>query len=89
MDGEFVKVGEDLAIMFSLLEMAGDKVEYVPAITYQYSDETGLNDGSKPLAAKNWKDIETYYRNRPKLPVFTKEIKFRTQKRKQKRDYLK
>lgn len=44
-DGEFVMIGEDIPLMYNLQEMAGDKVQYVPLMVYEYVDQTGNNDG--------------------------------------------
>jgi len=42
--GKFIKAAWDLAFMFPMLEMSGDKAEYIPDIMYFYNRENPLNE---------------------------------------------
>ena len=43
-DGEFYKMTCDLAIMFPMLEMAGENSKYIKDILYVYNNSNPLND---------------------------------------------
>ena len=42
--GKFVKAAWDLAFMFPMLEMSGNRAEYIPDIMYFYNRENPLNE---------------------------------------------
>ena len=43
-NGQFYSVAWDLAIMFPLLEMAGNRQEFVEDVLYVYNDENPISD---------------------------------------------
>jgi hypothetical protein len=48
-DGKFMKMTGDLAIMFPVAEMAGDKIKFISDVLYTYNMETPLNDNKVNL----------------------------------------
>ena len=44
LDGDWLEMGWDLAIMFPILEMAGPHYQFIPDVLYVYNRETPLND---------------------------------------------
>lgn len=42
--GQYFYAANDFAIMMPVLEMAGDKFEYLPELTYVYDAGTGYNN---------------------------------------------
>jgi hypothetical protein len=43
-DGKFFTAANDFAIMMPILEMASDRFEYLPELTYVYDAGTGQNN---------------------------------------------
>ena len=43
-EGKFFKAAGDLAIMFPLLEMSGDRAQYIQEILYIWNDLNALNE---------------------------------------------
>jgi len=60
-DGAFFPVAWDLAIMFPMLEMAGERFKFIPEILYIYNNQNPLGDFRKPMKLQN--DISAYIRN--------------------------
>ena len=64
-DGEYWRYAWDMAFMFPMLEMAGDRQEAVSDIIYCYRDDTGANDHTinrdgQKRAAKKIRDKMPY-----------------------------
>jgi hypothetical protein len=61
LDGRYLRVCSDLAIMFPLLEMAGhDRIRYIPDILYEYNDLNPFNDHK--IAPEEQHRMERYLR---------------------------
>lgn len=45
-NGTFYDYAYDRAIITPMIEMAYPRVEYLPEITYEYRNDTGINDGT-------------------------------------------
>lgn len=43
-NGDFYKYAYDVAMCTPMIEMASDRVFYVPELTYEYRFDTGQND---------------------------------------------
>lgn len=43
-DGKYFTVANDVAMMMPCLEMAQERVIYIPELTYMYNQRTGLNN---------------------------------------------
>jgi glycosyltransferase involved in cell wall biosynthesis len=48
-DGQFFAVAWDLAIMFPMLEMAGERIRCNPTVVYEYNMDNPINDWKKSL----------------------------------------
>ena len=67
-NGEYFSVASDLAIMFPMLEMAGNRQEFISEILYVYNDKNPISDHNirrkeQILAAKEIRQ-KTIYRKR-------------------------
>ena len=67
-NGNYFSVASDLAIMFPMLEMAGNRQEFIEEVLYVYNDENPISDHKirrkeQILAAKEIRKKERY----PKL----------------------
>ena len=60
-DGVFLPVAWDLAIMFPMLEMAGERFKFIPEVLYIYNNENPLADHRKSMKLQN--DLSDYIRN--------------------------
>lgn len=45
-NGTFYDYAYDRAIITPLIEMAYPRLEYLPQVTYEYRNDTGINDGT-------------------------------------------
>ena len=64
-NGNYFSVASDLAIMFPMLEMAGDRQEFIKEVLYVYNDENPISDHNirrkdQILAAKEIRDKKRY-----------------------------
>ena len=64
-NGQYFSVAWDLAIMFPMLEMAGNRQEFIKDILYFYNDENPISDykirrKEQKLAAKEIREKNRY-----------------------------
>jgi glycosyltransferase involved in cell wall biosynthesis len=62
-NGEFFSMSNDLAIMFPMLEMAGNNQSFISDILYVYNCQTPLNDCK--IDINKQQGLEFYIRSRP------------------------
>lgn len=65
-EGEFMPVTSDLAIMFPMIEMAGERHKFIEKITYVYNQSNPISDWK--LKAELQKKIDHYIRSLPPYP---------------------
>jgi glycosyltransferase involved in cell wall biosynthesis len=63
-DGKFYPMAWDLAMMFPMLEMSGNRISYIPDVLYMYNDMSPIND-SKVNAALQLKLDEDIRKKSP------------------------
>lgn len=66
-NGEYLKSGADVACILPMLEMAGDRIQYIDDILYIYNTNNPLNDHK--VDAQMQHDVNMWIRNKPKLEV--------------------
>ena len=64
-NGNYFSVASDLAIMFPMLEMAGDRQEFIKEVLYVYNDKNPISDHNirrkeQILAAKEIREKKRY-----------------------------
>ena len=64
-NGNYFSVASDLAIMFPMLEMAGDRQEFIKEVLYEYNDKNPISDHNirrkeQILAAKEIREKKRY-----------------------------
>ncbi len=64
---EYLKSGADVACIFPMLEMAGNKIKYIDDILYVYNTENILNDHK--VDANMQQSVDRWIRQKPKLDV--------------------
>ena len=47
--GQFFSVTWDQAMMFPMLEMAGDRIKFNPTVVYEYNMDNPINDWKKDI----------------------------------------
>lgn len=68
-DGMFLPVAWDLAIMFPMLEMAGERFKFIPEVLYIYNNQNPLADHRKSMKVQN--DLSDHIRNLKPYERFT------------------
>ena len=63
-NGEYFSVSSDVAYMFPMLEMAGDRIYFIPEVLYVYNQARPINDYK--LRREEQLKCEAYLRNKPK-----------------------
>ena len=66
-NGQYFSVASDLALMFPMLEMAGNRQEFIKELLYVYNDENPISDHKirrkeQILAAKEIREKKRYAR---------------------------
>ena len=44
MSGRYFQAANDVAMCIPMLEMSGDRIAYIPEVTYAYESNTGSNN---------------------------------------------
>lgn len=72
--GEYFTAANDFAIMMPILEMASQRFQYLPELTYVYDAGTGYNNfqTKTDVQAKNFKTTK----RRHKYPKIAHELQF-------------
>lgn len=66
-NGEYLKSGADVACILPMLEMAGNKIQYIDDILYIYNNNNPLNDHK--VDAEMQHNVDKWIRSKPKLEV--------------------
>ena len=85
-DGEFYQMTWDQAIMFPLIEMAGERHLCIPQVTYIYNDSNPINDHK--VDSKLQSALARQIRTRPKFQRLADESKAQARKKSCKRIYF-
>lgn len=84
-NGEFFKMTWDQAMMFPMMEMAGERHAYIKEVLYIYNDITPLNDNK--VNPQLQRDLETIIRHKPAYKTLPKNFSRSEERIQEKRDF--